>query len=69
MLAEYKLKVPQMEQVVFRVSTILGQNVSNQITDMFDRNILPRLTGTDSPFVFVWDQDLVNCLIKAIDSL
>ncbi|RMG30712.1 MAG: SDR family oxidoreductase [Bacteroidetes bacterium] len=68
MLQRYRQIHPELEQVVFRVSTILGKSVRNQITAMLDRPLLPRLPGNDSPFVFIWDEDMVNCLCKAIDS-
>ena len=40
MLAEYRKTQPQLEQVVFRIGTILGASTRNQITDLFEK---PRL--------------------------
>ena len=37
MLAEYRAEYPQLKQIVFRPGTILGENVSNQITNLFEK--------------------------------
>jgi len=66
MLAEYRTQYPQLKQIVFRPGTILGQNVSNQITNLFEKKIVLGIKGADSPFVFIWDQDVVNCIKKGI---
>lgn len=68
MLARWRVEHPQLEQVVFRIGTILGATVRNQITDLFEKPRLIAVHGSDSPFVFVWDQDVVQCLLKAISS-
>ncbi len=67
-LAEARLLHPQLEQVVFRVSTVLGPETHNQITDMLERRRYLSITGGDDRFVFIWDQDLVACLRQAITS-
>ncbi|HKI48772.1 MAG TPA: NAD-dependent epimerase/dehydratase family protein [Desulfobacteria bacterium] len=66
MLAEYRAQYPHLKQTVFRPGTILGENVSNQITNLFEKKIVLGIKGADSPFVFIWDQDVVNCIKKAI---
>lgn len=66
MLADYREKHPQLEQVIFRIGTILGENVNNQITDLFKKPALLGISGSDSPFVFIWDQDVVACLVEGI---
>ena len=68
MLADYRQQYPQLEQTIFRIGTILGKTVSNQITNLFDQRYLLGIRGSDSPFVFIWDQDVVRCFAKAIDS-
>lgn len=67
-LASYRKSHPRLEQVIFRVGTILGENVDNQITDLFKKRYLIGISGSESPFVFIWDQDVVACLIQAIDT-
>ena len=68
MLADYRARAPQLAQVVFRIGTILGETVRNQITDMFDKPRLLAIRGSDSPFVFIWDQDVVGCMLEAVHS-
>ncbi len=66
MLADYRARVPQLAQIVFRIGTILGATVKNQITDLFDKPRLIAIRGAASPFVFVWDEDVVGCLVAAV---
>ncbi|MDE2378203.1 SDR family oxidoreductase [Bradyrhizobium sp.] len=66
MLAEYRELSPGLEQVVLRIGTILGATVRNQITDLFEKPRLLAIAGSDSPFVFIWDQDVVGVIIRAI---
>jgi UDP-glucose 4-epimerase len=68
MLADYRKRVPQLAQVVFRIGTILGESVKNQITDLFDKPRLIAIRGSESPFVFIWDQDVVGCMLAAVYS-
>lgn len=68
MLAAERESHPALEQVIFRVGTILGKSVSNQITALFERPRVLVIRGSASPFVFINDRDVVNCLVKAIDS-
>lgn len=65
MLAEFREREPQLEQVVLRIGTILGANVRNQITDLFEKPRLMAIAGSDSPFVFIWDQDVVAIIVRA----
>jgi len=66
MLAAYRKDHPALEQVVLRIGTILGPTVHNQITDMFEKPRLLAIRGSDSPFVFIWDQDVVGIILRAI---
>ncbi len=68
MLADYRVRQPQLRQVVFRIGTILGESVRNQIADLFEKPRLIALRGSDSPFVFIWDQDVVGCMLEAVYS-
>ena len=68
MLAGYRVRHPALEQVIFRVGTILGATVNNQITALFERSRILVIRGSASPFVFVNDRDVVNCLVRAVDS-
>ena len=66
MLADYRTQHPALQQVVLRIGTILGPTVHNQITDMFEKPRLLTIRGSDSPFVFIWDQDVVGIVLRAI---
>ena len=66
MLAAYRRDHPALEQVVLRIGTILGPTVRNQITDMFEKSRILTIRGSDSPFVFIWDQDVVGIIQRAI---
>ncbi len=65
-LAVYRKEHPALEQVVLRIGTILGPTVRNQITDMFEKPRLLSIRGSDSPFVFIWDQDVVGIILRAV---
>ena len=66
MLAEARQAHPELEQVVLRVSTVLGETVANQITAMFERPAVVGIAGAPSPFCFIWDQDLAACIVEAV---
>ncbi|MBI5256761.1 MAG: SDR family oxidoreductase [Burkholderiales bacterium] len=68
MLAQYRQQQPQLRQTVLRIGTILGETVDNQITALFDKARPLAVAGSDSPFVFIWDQDVVAILLQAIRS-
>lgn len=68
MMADYREKHPELEQVIFRIGTILGKNVKNQITALFEKPVVLGIRGSESPFVFIWDQDVIACLIQSISN-
>jgi UDP-glucose 4-epimerase len=65
-LAVLREEHPELEQVVLRIGTILGERVDNQITALFERRRLLRIRGADSPFVFIWDTDVVEVVLRAV---
>lgn len=64
-LAEARQTAPQLEQVVLRVGTVLGEGTENQITALFHKPRLLALSGSESPFVFIWTRDLVRIVARA----
>jgi UDP-glucose 4-epimerase len=66
MLADYQQRHSSLEQVVLRIGTILGASVDNQITALFERKRLLRIKGSESPFVFIWDTDVVAVIQQAV---
>ncbi len=67
MLAEARSAHPQLAQTVFRIGTILGERVDNQITALFEKPRPIVIAGSDSPFVFIWDEDVCGALMHALD--
>ncbi len=66
MLADYRARQPQLRQTTLRIGTILGATVNNQITALFDKPRPLAIAGSDSPFVFIWDQDVVGAIGHAL---
>jgi UDP-glucose 4-epimerase len=66
MLADLRESRPDLEQVVLRIGTILGERVDNQITALFQRPRLLKIRGSKSPFVFIWDTDVVATIQRAV---
>ena len=62
MLARWRVEHPDLRQLVLRVGTILGEHTRNQITALFDKPRLIAIRGSASPFVFVWDRDVVGAI-------
>jgi len=66
MLAEYRSHHPELRQTVFRIGTILGERVDNQITALFEKPRLLAIRGSASPFVFIWDEDVCAAFMQAL---
>lgn len=66
LLAVGRQEHPELEQTVFRIGTILGATVDNQITDLFAKPRLLKIAGSASPFVFIWDTDLTAIFVQAV---
>ncbi|KQZ08891.1 epimerase [Agromyces sp. Root1464] len=64
MLAAYRVAHPALGQVVLRIGTILGPSVANQITALWDGPRILAIRGSDSPFVFVWVDDVVGAIVR-----
>ena len=65
LLANTRLQSPELEQVVLRVGTVLGAGLENQITALFHKPRLLAVSGSESPFVFIWTHDLARILARA----
>lgn len=68
MLAAERERTPELEQVVLRIGTILGERVDNQITRLWEGPVILRIRGAESPFVLVWDEDVVAVVRAAVTS-
>ena len=60
MLAEYRRNHPELHQLVLRPGTILGATTRNLITNLFRARRMLAIRGSASPFVFIWDEDVVS---------
>ncbi len=68
LLAQYREQNPQLKQVVLRVGTVIGASTRNLITNLFEKKRLLGIRGSDSPFVFIWDQDLVGIIQHGVET-
>ena len=66
MLAQYRTQHPALAQTVLRIGTILGERVDNQITALFEKPRLLAIRGSESPFVFIWDEDVTGAILHAL---
>lgn len=66
MLARCRAAHPELLQLIFRPGVILGRDAHNQITDLFARRMVLGLAGSESPFVIVWDQDVIGAVLHGI---
>lgn len=66
LLAGFRRDHPELGQTVLRIGTVLGERVDNQITALFERPRLLSIKGSESPFVFIWDTDLVEVIVRAV---
>ena len=64
MLESARQEHPELEQLIFRPGTILGPGAKNQITDIFTRPVVVGLRESETPFVFVADEDVVNVIAQ-----
>ncbi len=62
MLASYRTSHPALRQLVLRIGTVLGATTRNQITALFTKPRILQVRGSDSPFVFAWDEDVVGAI-------
>ena len=65
-LAEQSRAHPELKQLILRPGTVLGRQTRNQITQLFEKKRLLAIRGSDSPFVFIWDEDLLRIVEKGI---
>lgn len=65
-LAAARAAHPGLAQLIFRPGTILGAGAKNQITDIFTRPVVVGLRESATPFVFVWDEDVVRAIATGV---
>lgn len=67
LLAAWRARHPELRQLILRPGTILGKRANNQITDLFKKRAVLGIRGSDSRFVFIWDQDVVSIIRKGLE--
>ncbi|XDD54334.1 NAD-dependent epimerase/dehydratase family protein [Leptospira sp. WS4.C2] len=68
-LSNYRINHPGLKQLILRPGTILGATVNNLITDMFRKPFVLGILGHKSPFVFIWDEDVIQIITKGISEI
>ncbi|EKF73723.1 NAD-dependent epimerase/dehydratase [Alcanivorax hongdengensis A-11-3] len=68
LLADYRRRYPQLRQLILRPGTVLGAATRNQITNLFEKKRVLGIAGSPSPFVFIWDQDVIGAIERGITS-
>ncbi len=66
MLARFRREHPSLRQLILRPGTVLGATTRNQITALFDGPVVMGLWGADTPFVLIWDRDLVEIIVRGV---
>ena len=66
MLLKFRNKNELPKQLILRPCTVLGKGVSNQITDIFEKSVVTGIKNAKTPFVFIWDEDVVNIIYRGI---
>lgn len=61
-LATYRDNYPRLKQLVFRPCSIVGRTTNNQIGELFGRRAILDPGGHNSPFVFIWDRDVIRAI-------
>lgn len=66
-IARTACEQPWMKVLVFRPGTVLGSRTRNQITKLFEAKFVLGIVGSKSPFVFIWDQDVVDIMVQGVE--
>ncbi|WP_404340961.1 SDR family oxidoreductase [Pseudoalteromonas mariniglutinosa] len=66
LLKQYQTQQPQLQQLILRPGTVLGKTTHNQITALFNQARVIAIKGSDSPFVFIWDEDVLAIILKGV---
>lgn len=66
MLDRFRSVYPELSQLVLRAGTIIGEGTRSPVTDLFEGPAILGVWGADSPFVFIWDRDLVDVILLGV---
>lgn len=65
-LEKHRRLHPELSQLVFRPGTVIGAGVSTPVTALFEAPVVLGVAGSESPFVMIWDADLVACVVRGV---
>lgn len=68
MLARYRQTHPELRQLILRPGTVLGAHTENLITNLFKKRRILAIRGSETPFVFIWDQDVVRIILQGVET-
>jgi UDP-glucose 4-epimerase len=66
MLATCRQENPGLSQMVLRPGTVIGEGTRSPVTDLFDAPAILGVWGSRSPFVFIWDRDVVEVILLGV---
>ena len=58
---------PELGILLLRPGTILGSSTNNQITALFRQPVVLGLRESETPFVFVWDEDVSEIIVRGVE--
>jgi UDP-glucose 4-epimerase len=64
LLAGFRKQHPELTQLLLRPGTVIGRDTHSPVTEIFEGPLIVGVQGSDAPFVFIWDQDLVAVLLE-----
>lgn len=67
LLSQYREQFPALKQLVLRPGTVLGKTTRNPITALFNKPRLLAIKGSASPFVFIWDEDVLAIILSGVE--
>lgn len=67
LLASYRSLYPSLGLLILRPGTVLGKTTANQITALFKKPRVIAIRGCASPFVFIWDEDVLAIILQGVE--
>jgi UDP-glucose 4-epimerase len=64
LLAQYRDSHPQLTQLLLRPGTVIGKGTHSPVTEIFEGPLIVGVYGSAAPFVFIWDRDVVEILLR-----
>lgn len=64
LLAQYRDAHPQLGQLLLRPGTVIGKGTDSPVTEIFQGPVILGVSGSSSPFVFIWDRDLIEVIVQ-----